>query len=1050
MKKIILIFCCLIYINSFSQSFTKIWDPIQKRIDKGDSFTNEELNLFLKKYEKELQQNLIEKSILIDYLGSNAFQEAKYQESANLFNEAINITKSINDTIYRAFYMYDLASLYNHIGYYPDAETLFIKSLPTLAAVYGQNSIQYTMRFKILAEMYVEMGNYAYAKSMNDALLHYFKTLNGEKDREYLICLNNDARINQGMGNYENAIEIFKKLLDIHASLNPMDTSDYITTLNNTAEAYRLTGNYNDALSLLNKGIALSEKARDKNELTLATMFNNLGLCYKNTGDYKSAEEVNDKSIAIYKKLKLEYSPDYSTSLNNQAELYRQLGRYKQAGDMLLNVLFIREQSLGTKHQNYANALSNMALLDIDMGSYKDAETYLLKAKAIYLEVLGENHPFYANCLNSLAMLYMNMNRYKEAELLKLEALDIMRNTVGETHERYAYFLGGTVSIYEALGNYDKAIENTLRSNEIIKNKFGEKNIGYIDGLFILAYLYSKTNNQKKAQELYLFTLKYYKEQFSGYFESMSEVEQLAQYRILGDRFDSFNDFVISYTKSFPKENHNELLTTCFDYQLFLKSLLLNNSINTRRAILSSNDTSLINTYRRWVTIKQQISGSFRDLNFQKSYWSQADMENQANALELILKSKSKSFESKQEVTYKDIQQRLKAKEAAITIIKEYTRIKDTSYATNYVALILKKNDICPTLVRITSSNDFETKFVNDYINNMYDRIEDKLSYNRFWKPIAGKLQDISKVFISMDGVYNQVNLYTLQNPVTKKYVLDELSVSVLPSLNYLLNDTKTNSLNSAELYGFPDYEYDFSKKVSEPIAQEALASSRYGLFKLVPLPGTKTEVENISKFLQGSRWNVNMYQKELASEDQLKKTVSPKVLHIATHGYFLKDVYDKNDKSFLGFEANKIKQNPLLQSGIMLAGASLVAKDTVNSARDQDGIFTAYEASLLNLSNTDLVILSACETGLGHDINNQGVFGLQRAFYIAGAKNLIMSLWSVDDDATQILMTEFYKVWSLNPTKEFISTSFNKAQQEVRKKYPHPYYWGAFILLGN
>ena len=749
-------------------------------------------------------------------------------------------------------------------------------------------------------------------------------------------------------------------------------------------------------------------------------------------------------------KLKLEYSPDYSTSLNNQAELYRNLGRYKQAGDLLLQVLHIRELSLGTKHQNYANALNNMALLYINEGSYKEAEPYLIQAKAIYFETLGENHPFYANCLNSLSMLYMYQNRYKEAEKLKIEALDILRNTVGETHERYAYFLGGTASLYEGLGNYNKAIENTIKANDIIKNKFGEKNIAYIDGLFNLACLYAKTTNYKKAQDLYLFTLKFYKEQFSSYFESMSEEEQLDQYRVIGDRFDAFNCFVITYTKALPKENHNELLAATFDYQLFLKSLLLNNSINTRRAILNSEDTSLINTYQRWVTIKQQIAGSFRDLNFQKTYWSQADMENQANALELTLKSKSQSFASKKDINYIDIQQKLKPNEAAITIIREDVRTSDTSFIIEYIALILKKNDVYPTLSRIASSNDFETSFVNDYVNSMYDRVEDKLSYDRFWKPIASKLQGITKAYISATGVYNQVNLYTLQNPTTKKYVLDELSVSILPSLNYLLNDTKSSVSNTAELYGFPDYEYDFSKKVSEPINKEALTSSRYGLFKLVPLPGTKTEVENISKFLEGSKWEVNMYQRELASEDQLKKTVSPKVLHIATHGYFLKDVYDKKDKSFLGFEATKIKQNPLLQSGIMLAGASLVAKDTINSNKNQDGIFTAYEASLLNLANTDLVVLSACETGLGHDINNQGVFGLQRAFYIAGAKNLIMSLWSVDDDATQLLMTAFYKEWSLNPTKEMISIAFNRAQREVRLKYPHPYYWGAFVLLGN
>ena len=225
---------------------------------------------------------------------------------------------------------------------------------------------------------------------------------------------------------------------------------------------------------------------------------------------------------------------------------------------------------------------------------------------------------------------------------------------------------------------------------------------------------------------------------------------------------------------------------------------------------------------------------------------------------------------------------------------------------------------------------------------------------------------------------------------------------------------------------------------------------NRFGFSELPPLPGTKTEVENISKSLAGNAWNINMYTNEKASEQELKKLNSPKVLHIATHGFFLKDIADSEDETILGFETSKLQTNPLLRSGIMMAGASIVARDTMQTDFEQDGIFTAYEASLLNLANTDLVVLSACETGLGVDINNQGVFGLQRAFYIAGAKNLIMSLWVVDDDATQILMSEFYREWAMNPAKENISKAFKKAQADVRKKYPHPYYWGAFTLLGN
>jgi CHAT domain-containing protein/tetratricopeptide (TPR) repeat protein len=1035
---------------SFSQSFEKAWEPIQKRIDKGESFTDEELNAFSKKYAKDLEKNLVEKSIIVDFLGTNAFHQERYQDAVDLFNKAIEITKINKDTLYTAFYIYDLACLYSHIGYFPDAEPLFIKSLPVLAAVYGQSSLQYTMRFKVLAEMYIEMGNYAYAKSMNDALLYYFKTLNGEKDQQYLLALNNDARIDQGTGEYEKSVVIFKKLLEIHESIKPMDTTGYITIENNLAESYRTMGNYDDAIKMLNKALSLTANFSHPEQLSTATLYNNLGLCYKNTGDYQQAEVCFDKCIAIYKKLKLEYSPDYTNSLSNKADLYRILGRGKQAFDLLLIVLDTRKNSLGTKHVNYANALINMSLVYIDEYSYDKAEPLIKEAKEIYKEKLGENHPNYANCLNTLAGIYVSQKKYKEAEELKLQAIEIMKNTVGEEHERYAYYLGGMMNIYIAQGKYEKAIANVERSNAILKKKFGEKHQSYIDGLFNLAYLNFLMKQYKKAKELYLISLQNYKEQFDKFFESMSENDQIGFYTIMAERVEGFNSFVIEYTKALPKENHNELLASCFDNQLFIKSLLLNRSINTRKEILSSKDTSLVNLYHRWQNLKEIIAGNFRDLDLQGSYWNIAELEQQAGQMEQSLKAKTNLFASDKIITYKDIQKKMLPGEAAITILREELKETDTSSALYYIALIAKKDAPYPILVKLPDSKLFETDFSEYYSEQIENRKEDKLSYNRFWKPIATQLNGIHKIYISADGIYNQVNLYTLQDPLTNKYVIDNLNIAVLPNLSYILNQEKSNPVKSAELFGFPDYEYDFSKHKSEPKKDQVLAMNRFGFSELPPLPGTKTEVENISGSLSSNQWNVNVFTKEAASEQQLKKVVSPKVLHIATHGFFLKYIDDEEEKSYLGFEANKLRQNPLLRSGIMMAGASVVARDTLNQNKEQDGIFTAYEASLLDLSNTDLVVLSACETGLGVDMNNQGVFGLQRAFYIAGAKNLIMSLWVVDDDATQILMSEFYKEWALAPAKENISKAFKKAQAEVRKKYSHPYFWGAFTLLGN
>ncbi len=222
------------------------------------------------------------------------------------------------------------------------------------------------------------------------------------------------------------------------------------------------------------------------------------------------------------------------------------------------------------------------------------------------------------------------------------------------------------------------------------------------------------------------------------------------------------------------------------------------------------------------------------------------------------------------------------------------------------------------------------------------------------------------------------------------------------------------------------------------------MVAQRFGLTNLAKLPGTKTEVEEISKSLNAHNWKTLSYTDEYASEENLRKVNSPKVLHIATHGFYLKSV-ESDDKLFLGFENSAINDNSLLRSGIILAGAGPSTADSLNKDSENDGIVTAYEASLLNLSNTDLVVLSACQTGLGDEMGSEGVAGLQRSFTIAGAKNIIMSLWPVDDDATQQLMTEFYKNYATTQNAE---TAFKIAQLQVKKKYPKPYFWAAFVLL--
>jgi CHAT domain-containing protein len=208
-----------------------------------------------------------------------------------------------------------------------------------------------------------------------------------------------------------------------------------------------------------------------------------------------------------------------------------------------------------------------------------------------------------------------------------------------------------------------------------------------------------------------------------------------------------------------------------------------------------------------------------------------------------------------------------------------------------------------------------------------------------------------------------------------------------------------------------------------------------------------------VSMLLGTNGWTTTQLATTEASEGMLKGAETPKLLHIATHGFFYPQVQGDNT-SLLGLQGGKAAQNPLLRSGLFLAGAGKVlstseAGTASNSASVTDnGIITAYEVMNMNLSNTELVVLSACETGLGEIRNGEGVYGLQRAFAVAGAKSVIMSLWRVNDNVTQEMISLFYQNWIQN--KQDMHTAFEAAQNQVRKQFPEAYYWGAFVMVGN
>lgn len=513
--------------------------------------------------------------------------------------------------------------------------------------------------------------------------------------------------------------------------------------------------------------------------------------------------------------------------------------------------------------------------------------------------------------------------------------------------------------------------------------------------------------------------------------------------------YENFHSFV-KLTKQQDHAFYKELVGQAYDNILLTKSIGFKSSQKRKKAFLRSNDTSVIELYNNWMLKKQQLIQSY-----QKAQSSTPDQEETAinkdsliilqqvvDKMENELSVKASGFQKYlkiEQTKWKDVRSKLKDNEAAIEMIRfEWRDQVYYSDSTFYAAYIIKKSSTHPEVIYLpTLAKDLENKHYNLYRNSIRLKIEENNSYEQYWQPIQKHLEDIDKVFFSPDGIYHLINLPTLKNGNSDKYLLDELQIQNVTT-TALTATLDNQNLKTATLIGRPAYKIDMVQPVTPQEETTRSFVANFRNVEIADLPGTEDEIVTIQKQMILQSIKTNVFLSSDATEQVLYDLDDPDILHIATHGYWSKIDYATTN----GYRMF----NAMVNSGLLLAGVTNYYQQD-NLPNGHDGILTAYEAQNLELEKTDLVVLSACETGLGHFDAGEGVYGLQRAFRAAGAKSVMTSLWKVDDIATKEFMIAFYGYYLSSNDK---IEAFRKAQLELKNKYPQPYYWGAFVMTGE
>ena len=796
----------------------------------------------------------------------------------------------------------------------------------------------------------------------------------------------------------------------------------YLKTISNQGLLYATMGRYTQAEEYTAQALKLRQDRFGTDNASVAASLNNYGVLKYNLAKYNEAEKDFEEAETIAKKNNLLGTMTYSILLNNQAMLFQTIGRYDDAERVFKQAISIAEKLQDSKSKNHLKFLSNQALLYRQMGKYPEAE-------AIYLSMekrLGKNNPDYANMLNNQAALYMLMSKEDKVEELLKKASAIYKASFGEDSPAFAKATNDLGNFYRYKGRYAEAeplLEKALKTRE---SALGKNHPHYVHTQEDLAILHWKKGSVEKALPLYHEVMSKSLEFINTYFPPMSEAEKTKYWDVLSPRFQRFYNFAIETSAKNPS-----VIEDLYDYQIATKALLLNSTNKVKQSIFASKNPQLIKDYVSWLDQKETLARLYAyskdELKLQEINLD--SLENAANVMEKKLSSRSTEFSegySAKQLSFKEIKSLLNDTEAVVEIVHVKKYDQNFTKESKYAALILTKTSDVPKLVLLENGQQLDTRYSKFYRNAIQQRVADEYSYDQYWSPIEPELAGKKMIYISPDGTYCQMNLNTLKKP-DADYVINRYDIVIIGNSKDLiaLKAKKPKAVKkSATLLGFPDY----------------------GPGNVAVLPGTKIELDGISKVLKTSGYQVKQYMQKTATEANLKSTKSPTLMHIATHGYFLQDVEETG--TAFGISLENANDNPLLRSGLMLAGAgaTVSGQRMPNLESNDNGILTAYEAMNLDLEGTDLIILSACETGLGDVKAGEGVYGLQRAFLVAGADALIMSLWKVDDAATQQLMTNFYAQWLKLGNKQ---KAFKQAQLQLMAKYKEPYYWGAFVMMG-
>jgi tetratricopeptide (TPR) repeat protein/CHAT domain-containing protein len=906
--------------------------------------------------------------------------------ASQYFEKYIAVGKQLGDAKTMAKSYQSIGEIQEKIGNFDRAREYFTQAIKIYEESADTNGVALANNF--IGKTYFRQQQFQNALDFYNANIDLRNAIG---ERNAADALQGKADVLRSQLQYPLALEHYQQALELRETLN--DINQATACLNSLGFIFEITGNIPKSVASYEKALQFALSTGNKDGIS--AIYNNIGIVYRKLGDFPKALESYEKALAIY--LDSDNQEGASYCYNNLGIIYENLGDFSRANEYYEKSLTIKEGS--QDKQGLATSLLNMGNVYKHLKNYGKAEESYNKSLAISEEINDKQGM--ALALGSIASLGIETNDFDKT-------IDFATRSL--------------------------AIAKEIDMQNAIKEAFKQK-----------AYAYNATNVPEWAEEAYMSLMEMNYADINRNFSILSESEKELYYKTLALDFDRFHSFALKRQQTNPaitRDVYNNILKN--------KGLLLKSGTSMRNAILSSNDRKLIETFEQWIALRQEIAKLYT-LPIEERKVNPEDLEKQANNLERMLvrgSSDFSNFERSMKVSWTDIRDKLQPGEAAI----EFTHFVHSRDSVLYCALLVLPQMEAPKMVVLFEERQI-TRLIGSFGGNNLQYITDVYGmkgkentklYNLIWKPLEPLLKDVKNVFYSPSGLLHKLSLSAIDKG-GNNLLVDSYDLHLLSSTGLVMSPGGINigAETSVSLFGGIAY-------TTEPAATETWTY----------LKGTLEEALMLDGILRKEFAKVSTFTDSLATEANFRLFAQQSnILHIATHGFFFPDPKDVQIATEAAKEYGEIEfrggsrthglnnfvrnQNPLMRSGLVFAGVN----DYWNGAKQivgDDGVLTALEVINVDMRKTQLVVMSACETGLGEIAGSEGVYGLQRAFKMAGTGFLVMSLWQVPDKETAEFMGFFYS--QLLATKD-LQRAFSNTQKEMRAKYD-PYFWAAFVLM--